>query len=99
MENNTEALKTACSRFPLFFDKGYRVTEADALAILEHNREESAFSLFDAMGSGNFETALGIWNKLSLSKESSPIQLMAGLTYCFRKLSDWHRLAASASDT
>ncbi len=95
VENNTEALKTACSRFPLFFDKGYRVTEADALAILEHNREESAFSLFDAMASGNFETALGIWNKLSLSKESSPIQLMAGLTYCFRKLSDWHRLAAS----
>lgn len=94
VENNTDALKTACSRFSLFFEKGHRVTEEDALAILEHNREESPFTLFDAMAQGDFDAALGIWKKLSLSKESSPIQLLAGLTYCFRKLSDWHRLAA-----
>jgi len=97
VDNNTDALRTACSRFSLFFEKGHRVTEENALALLEHNREESPFTLFDAMASGDFDGALGIWKKLSLSKESSPIQLMAGLTYCFRKLSDWHRLAATGS--
>lgn len=97
VENNTDALKTACSRFPLFFESGHRVTEQDALDLLEHNREESPFSLFDAMAKGDLDASLGIWKKLSLSKESSPVQLIAGLTYCFRKLSDWHRLAATGA--
>ncbi len=97
VENNTDALKTACSRFVLLFGPGHRVTEDEALSILEHNREESPFTLFDAMSSGDLDAALGIWKKLSLSKESSPVQLMAGLTYCFRKLADWHRLAAEGT--
>lgn len=97
VENNTEALKTACSRFSLFFPRGHRVTEEDALSLLEHNREESAFTLFDALVAGDLEASLGIWKKISLSKDSSPVQLMAGLTWCFRKLADWHRLAAAGT--
>lgn len=93
VENNTDALKTACSRFTLFFPAGYRITEADTESILAHNREESPFSLFDSLAEGDLEGALGILSKLSLSKESSPVQTIAGLTYCFRRLADWHRLA------
>lgn len=95
VENNTDALKTACSRFTLFYPKGYRVTEEDTEKILAHTREESPFTLFDAMASGDFALSLEIARKLALSKDASPVQTLAGLTFCFRRLADWHRLASS----
>jgi DNA polymerase-3 subunit delta len=71
------------------------MTEADTVAILEHNREESPFTLFDTLGEGDLAGALEILRKLSLSKDSSPVQTLAGLTYCFRRLVDWHLLGRS----
>ena len=97
VENNTDALKTACSRFTLFFPPGYRITEADTENILAHNREESAFSLFDTLAHGDLDASLEILSKLSLSKDSPPVQTIAGLTYCFRRLADWHRLAETGA--
>ncbi len=97
VENNTDALKTACSRFTLFFPAGHRVTEADVESILSHNREESPFTLFDSLAEGDLEGSLAILGKLSLSKESSPVQTIAGLSYCFRRLADWHRLALAGT--
>ncbi len=95
VENNTDALKTACSRLTLFFPKGHRVTEDDTISFLSHDREESPFTLFDAMTEGDLAGALEIVSKLSLSRESSPVQTIAGLSFCFRRLADWHRLADS----
>ncbi len=98
VENNTESMRTECSRFFLCFPKPYTVTEDDVQKLLSHNREESAFSLFDSLcdvsksPSSRLETALSILQKLRLSKESSGVQLIAGLTYCFRKLRSWHNL-------
>lgn len=98
VENNTEALKSECSRFFLCFQPGYKVTGEDVEQILAHNREETAFTLFDALCEGSrspslrLDTALGILQKLRLSKDSSGIQLIAGLTYCFRRLQVWHQL-------
>lgn len=97
VENNTEALRSACSRFTLFFPEGHRISEEDTENMLSHNREESAFTLFDTMGEGDFAGALEIQRKLSLSKESSPVQTIAGLSFCFRRLGDWHTLAVSGS--
>jgi DNA polymerase-3 subunit delta len=97
VENNTDALKTACSRFTLFFPAGYRITEKDTDDMLAHNREESPFSLFDSLASDDLEGAIEIYRKLSMSKESSPVAIIAGLTFCFRRLGDWHRLAAEGS--
>lgn len=93
VENNTDALRTACSRFVLFFEPGYCITEGDTVKFLEHNREESPFSLFDSLVDGNLEDAVEILLKLSLARDSSPVQTVAGLSYCFRRLADWHRLA------
>lgn len=93
VENNTEALRTACSRFVLFFPPDHQITEDDVETYLSHNREESAFTLFDALSRRDPENALSIQEKISLSKDSSPVQTIAGLTYCFRRLADWHRLA------
>ena len=100
VENNTESMRTECSRFFLCFQKPYTVTEEDVQKLLSHNREESAFSLFDSLcdvsrsPTARLETALSILQKLRLSKESSGVQLIAGLTYCFRRLRAWHSLLA-----
>lgn len=97
VENNTDALRTACTQFVLFYPQGYCVTAADAESILSHNREESPFTLFDSLAEGLLESALEIYRKLSLGKDSSPVQTIAGLTFCFRRLGDWHRLAQSGA--
>ncbi|EEV20170.1 DNA polymerase III, delta subunit [Treponema vincentii ATCC 35580] len=93
VENNTEALKTACTHISLFFEPGTTLTAETVERLLAHNKEETPFTLFDALSNANLEYALNIRQKLTLSKESSPVQLIAGLTYCFRRLRDWHTLA------
>ena len=93
VENNTEALKTTCAHISLFFESGTTLTAETVERLLAHNKEETPFTLFDALSNANLEYALNIRQKLTLSKESSPVQLIAGLTYCFRRLRDWHNLA------
>ena len=97
VENNTDALRNACSRFTLFFPKGHCISAEDADNMLAHNREESPFSLFDALAQGDLNLSLEILRKLSLSKDSSPVQTIAGLTFCFRRLADWHRLVEAGT--
>lgn len=103
VENNTETLKSECSRFFYCFEKGYEVTEADVEKILAHNKEESAFTLFEAMAdnsaspSQRLETALSILQKLLLSKNSIGVELISGLAYCFRQLRTWHNLHANGA--
>lgn len=93
VENNTEALKTTCAHISLFFEPGTTLTAETVEHLLAHNKEETPFTLFDALSNANLEYALNIRQKLTLSKESSPVQLIAGLAYCFRRLRDWHNLA------
>ncbi len=97
VENNTEALRAACSQFALFFPEGHRVTAEEADRLLAHTREESPFTLFDSLAHGDLEGSVAIVRKLSLSKDSSPVQTIAGLSFCFRRLADWHRLGLSGA--
>ena len=98
VENNTQALKSECSRFFVCFEPGARITVQNVEQLIEHNREESAFTLFDAMAEHSkspaerLESALGILQKIRLSKDSSSVALLAGLAYCFRRLEAWHNL-------
>lgn len=98
IENNTESLKQECSRFFLCFPKNHEITSSEVDAILSHNREESAFSLFNKISDSSsssqkrFEDAVNILQKIRLSKNSSSVMLIAGLTSCFRKLSLWHKI-------
>ena len=91
-ENNTEALRAACAPFSLFYPAGARITEKEAEELLAHTREESPFTLFDALAKGDLEDALLIAGKLLLTKEAAPPQIIAGLAWCFRRLEDWHVL-------
>lgn len=102
-ESNTEALRTECNRFFLCFAKDHEVTESDVEQILAHNREESAFSLFDAMAnpsdaaSARLESALSILQKILLTKNNSPVMILAGLASCFRRLELWHSIHAGGA--
>ncbi|MBO5137835.1 MAG: DNA polymerase III subunit delta [Spirochaetaceae bacterium] len=96
VENNTDALRSECSRFFLCFEPGHRVSCDDVEKILVSNRQESAFTLFEGMCDSSknlqarFENALIVLQKLRMSKESSGVQLLAVLAYCFRRLKLWH---------
>ena len=103
IENNTEELRNECGRFFLCFPKEHAITSEDVEQILAHNREESAFTLFDAMADSEtsvqkrLENALQILQKILLTKNSNAVMLIAGLASCFRKLSAWHRIHAGGA--
>ena len=109
VQNNTESLKNECSRFFMCLPAGHCITETDVEQILSHNREESAFSLFDAMledfnPQKKFENCLSILQKLKLSSSrESELSgtVISGLSYCFRKVALWqmlHQQNAKPSD-
>lgn len=103
VENNTESLKTECSRFFTCFPQGTCITPDDVDKILANTRGETAFTLFAAMVDKNqsqtkrLENALLILQKIRLSKESSSVMLIAGLTFCFRKLFTYHKLCSTGT--
>lgn len=102
VENNTQALRNECSRFFLLMPQGTEITVDDVENLLEHNREESAFTLFATMTqmagstdvSKTLESCLEILQKIRLSKNSSSVMILAGLSSCFRKLSLWQKLSS-----
>lgn len=103
IDSNTAVLKAECARFFTLFPKGYCITENDVESVLSHDREESAFTLFDAMTSGGnaterLEKSLAILNKIRLSKDNSSVMLIAGLASCFRRLALWHNIGSNAND-
>ncbi len=103
VENNTETLKSECSRFFYCFEKGHTISSEDVDKILSHNKEENAFTLFNAMSDSGrsqvqrFETSLEILQKIRLSKDSSGVSLIAGLSFSFRQLRTWHMLFADGT--
>lgn len=86
VENNTQELKTACEKISFFFDKGKIITEDDIDAYLYHSREESVFTLFDKMCYKDLTSALDINNKLQLSSDNTPIAIVSGLLWQFKRL-------------
>ncbi len=106
VENNTENLRTECSRFFYVFNKSHTINCADVEKILSHNREENAFTLFDAMcdisksPKQRFESSLEILQKIRLSKakESNTVSLLSGLVWSFRQLSIWHSIHANGKN-
>lgn len=86
VENNTQELKIACEKISFFFDEGKLITEDDIDAYLYHSREESVFTLFEKMALKDLEGALEINSKLSLSSDSTPIAIVSGLLWQFKKL-------------
>ena len=85
VENNTDALKRECSRLMLFLPNDRPVEADDIEKWLSHNREESAFTLFSRIATGDVPKAIESLHTLLAAKES-PIAILAALASCFRKL-------------
>ncbi|MDR2185774.1 MAG: DNA polymerase III subunit delta [Treponema sp.] len=92
VENNTEALRRECSRLMFFAAAGRTAAETieaeDVERWLSHTREESAFTLFSRIAAGDLEKSLETMRILLGAKEA-PQAILAGLTWCFRKLRDY----------
>ena len=97
VENNTQELSTECEKLCNSLPQGTQITDSHVDSVLEHNREESPFTLFDRMTNGDIEKSLGILGKLLQSRDCNAIQIIAGLTHCFRRLLDWHMLFLNGS--
>ena len=96
VENNTEELKSECSRFFVCFPDSHVIDADDVYKILAHNKEETAYTLFDAMCDSSksvqhrFEESLEILQKIiSASKSDGYTSLLLGLLYSFRQLKKW----------
>jgi len=94
VENNTEALKSECSRLALFLPKEREIVETDIESYVSHNRAEDAFSLFDRIACDGLEQALECLEKILSSKEGEPIGILAGLSWSFKRLEGFQRLKA-----
>ena len=88
VENNTDALKRECSRLVNFLPKGKPITPEEIEKWLAHNKEESAFTLFSHIASGNLSKSLESISVMLTAKESAQ-GILAGLAWCFRKLGDY----------
>ncbi|MDR3115111.1 MAG: DNA polymerase III subunit delta [Treponema sp.] len=93
VENNTDALQRECSRLMLFLGKE-GISGAAVEKWLSHTREESAFTLFSRISTGDLAKSLESLHAL-LGAQESPVALLAGLAWCFRKLRDYLSLVAS----
>lgn len=105
IENNTEAIKRNCERFAYLFPEGSLISQKNIEDVLVHTREESAFTLFDALVESNqnekerLSSALDILQNILQTKPRAGIQIIAGLNYCFRKLILWHQLHENSRPT
>lgn len=97
VENNTKELETKCLPLTLFFSKGETVTSGKIEEILSHNKEETVFTLFEKMSRKDFPSAIETAGKLLGTKETSGIQIVAGLNYCFKRLRDYHKISETGT--
>ena len=88
VENNTAALKQECSRLTLFLERNSEISGEAAEKWLSHTRQESAFTLFSRIASGDLSRSLESMNVLLAAKEALPA-IFAGLASCFRKLMNY----------
>ena len=85
VENNTAALKQECSRLILFLDKLKEINGEEAEKWLSHTREESVFTLFSRIASGDLSRSLES-GRMLLAAKTAPQAIFAALASCFRKL-------------
>lgn len=88
--NDTQELRTVCSRLADYKGNGSVITADDWEKFLYHSKEENVFTLFEKMVEGKFESALEVIRKILNSGESNLISLCGGLSWQFRRLLQLH---------
>ncbi len=93
--NNTEALKTECSRLVLFYPQGSCITEDTIEQYIAHSRQEDVFTLFASLVENSFEHSLQVLQTILSSKEANGISIISGLRWSFQRLASLHELIKS----
>jgi len=94
VENNTDALKRECSLLINFLPKDRSINSEDIEKWLSHNREESPFTLFSRIAAGDLARSLESMS-IMLAAKMKASEILASLTWCFRRLGDYLTLAES----
>lgn len=100
IENNTGALKSASLMLFSAYPKGSLIKSDDIGKVLSSTREETPFTLFNAMcdtqkrTGERLEASALILHKLLYARSASAVAIIAGLSYCFKQLRLWHDLAS-----
>ena len=90
MENNTETLKSECSKLVLFVKRGGTITSEDVENYITRSHLEDPFTLFEYMAHGNLERSLDALDTILSSKENNAVSILGGLTWSFRRLLEIH---------
>lgn len=100
VENNTMELRRECEKFFIIYNADHIISEDDVEEVLGNTKEESPFTLFNAMATGGdkiqrLEKSLSVLQKLRLSKDNSSVMIIMALASCFRKVALWLKLKAA----
>jgi DNA polymerase-3 subunit delta len=91
VENNTQALERECTRLTLFLEKDKEIGSEEVEKWLSHTREESAFTLFARIATGDLSRSIESLRTMLLAKEA-PQTILSGLAWCFRQFRDYINL-------
>lgn len=86
VENNTLELRNEADKLCTFVGPGGEVDVEEVETFIYHSREESVFTLFHHITNDSFEAALTALDKIISGATSSPIQVIGGLVFQFRRL-------------
>lgn len=86
VENDTQELRKECEKLVLFFPRGAAITPDEIERFIYHSKEENVFTLFEEIVSRNLTLSLEILQKIQLSKDSNPVQILSGLLWQWRRL-------------
>jgi len=92
VENESGALDAACSRLAVVFPRGATLGEEEVEAAIARNRQEDAFSLFDRLATGDFESALETLEAVLADRRGDAVQIISALVWGFRRLRRLHAL-------
>ena len=92
VDNDTRDLKRECDRLILFLEGSEIITADKVEELVYHSKAESVFTLFDQIAGGNFKGSLEVLQSLRLSGAGDPGQILASLTWQFRRLLSVRRL-------
>lgn len=92
VENNTRDMRVECERLAQFFGPGAVLTLERVEHYIYHSKEENVFTLFDRICGGELTLAEEALDRILLSREAEPTQLVAGLLMQFRRLAGYQRM-------
>ena len=85
VESDTLSMQRECDTL-LCVRPDHQIHVADVEAYIFHSREENIYTLFEMVLAMDLESALAALQKMILSKEADPVQVVTGLQWQFRNL-------------